>query len=72
MNICFTTTFGILYQYNIKDNTGYYQLLLYIKCVSVFWEKMVSSNGSATALNMESLCFFLFLFVYINSMYYCS
>ena len=64
--------FGIPHRYNIKDNTGYYKLLLYIKRVSVVWEHIVSDHGSATAFNRESLGIFLFLVVYINFMYYCS
>ena len=41
-------------------------LLLYIKCVSVFLEHAVSVHGAATAINREYLGIFLFLFVYNN------
>ena len=40
-------------------------LILYIKCVSVFWYHVVSVHGAATTLNRKSLSIFLFLFVYI-------
>ena len=45
--------FGILHRYNIKDSTGCYQLLFYIKCVSVVLGHVVSARGAATALNRE-------------------
>ena len=47
--------FGISNRYNIKDNTGYYQLLLYIKCVSVLCEYLVSFHGAGMDLNSEYL-----------------
>ena len=49
-----------------------YHLLLYIKCVSVVWDHIVSDHGATTALNKETFGIFLFLIVYNNSMSYCS
>ena len=62
------------FYYNFREieQKNLHILLFYIKFVSVFWEKVVSAHGSATALKREFLGFFLFLFVYINLMSSCS
>ena len=58
-------------KYNIKDNKVYYQLILYIKCVSIVQQHVVSAHGSATDINREYLGIVLFIFFYINFMYSC-
>ena len=63
-----------LFYYNIRDieQRNLHLMLLYIKCVSVVWDHVVSDHGAATALNRESPGIFLCLFVYIDFMSSCS
>ena len=51
-----------LFYYNYRDieKQKLHLLLLYLKCVSVFWDHIVSAHGSDTALNREFLGIFLF------------
>ena len=62
-----------LFYYNFLEieEQKLHLLLLYIKCMSVVWERVVSAHGASTALNRELLSIFLFLFVYINFIYSC-
>ena len=54
-----------LFSYNFREieEQKLHLLLFYIKCVSDFWEHVVSAHGAATALNRELpgiFCFYLF------------
>ena len=55
-----------LFYYNFHDieQQKLHHILLYIKCVSVVWEHVVSAHGAATALNRGSLGIFCFSFFY--------
>ena len=55
------------FYYNFREieQRNLHHLLLYIKCVSVVWEYVVSAHGATTSLKGEPLGFFCFhLFIY--------
>ena len=59
--------YSFYYNYRKIEQWKLHHLLLYIKCVSVVWEHVVSAHGADTALNRESpgIYFCLFLFILI-------
>ena len=62
--------YWLYYNLRVIEQLKLYNLLFYINCLSVVWKHVASDHGSATALNREFLGIVLFIFVYINVMYY--